>query len=471
MEEALNKTRQEYIKRINVVLDFIERNLDSHLSLEQLSQKAHYSSYHFHRVFSTITGESLNQYVTRKRVERIASILLIGSTKSIKELAYKYGFNSESSFSRTFKKYYGMSPSQFKSDGKNTLSKIGIDPFSTEKYICSIENSIKWLDMNAQIVVTELQEIKLAGIMHIGGFNKISDLYKRLMAWGHKKKVLTSIDFKAVTIYHDNPNVTHLSKVRHSACVTINQDIQAEGDIRPITIQKGIYAVGRFEIKASNISRSWKNFCIWVMENGYEFRDGDYFEIYHNDHNTHPEKKFILDICIPLEKTKNSKLDKTINVNLKSYKKKSPQCEEQVDYHDLINYMKELRAYFIKEYESYFKGGNVYQGNSDYSYFSLTTEELKKQKLKFVIILNHKQPSFSICLSGQNKRIRKKYWKIFKGGDWNTYHVVESIDDSLFIIDHTIVEKPDFGNRKTLTKQIESESLKFINELTEILVL
>ena len=103
MVDEINKTREEYIKRINFVLDFIEKNLESDLSLESLSQKANYSTYHFHRVFSTIVGERLNQYVNRKRVERIASILLRGSNKSIKELAYLYGFNSESSFSRTFK--------------------------------------------------------------------------------------------------------------------------------------------------------------------------------------------------------------------------------------------------------------------------------------------------------------------------------------------------------------------------------
>jgi len=289
------------------------------------------------------------------------------------------------------------------------------------------------------------------------------------MTWGHKKEVLNTLDFKAITIYHDNPNVTQISKVRFSTCVTINKHIESEGEIRPLTIQKGIHAVGRFEIKASDIPKAWKNSCLWVIENGFEFRDGDYFEIYHNDHSTHPEQKIILDICIPLEKTDNIKLDKTNHVNLSMYNEKSKPCELQLDHHDLINYMKELRAFFNKEYDTYFKLGNIYQGNSDFSYFSLTTEELKKRKLKFVIILNHKMLHFTICLSGQNKSIRKKYWEMFKGSDWNKYHLVESIDDSLSIVDHIIVENPDFEDRTNLTEQIESESMKFIKELRDIL--
>ena len=131
--------------------------------------------------------------------------------------------------------------------------------------------------------------------------------------------------------------------------------------------------------------------------------------------------------------------------------------------------MKELRLFLKKEYDTIFKLGKIYQGDPNFSYFSLTTEELKRQKLKFVIILNHKELYFSICLSGQNKSIRKKYWKIFKGSNWNKYHLAESIDDSLSIIDQTIVKEPDFNNRMSLTEQIEKESLKFINEIKNIL--
>jgi DNA gyrase inhibitor GyrI/AraC-like DNA-binding protein len=360
---------KEYIKRINVVLDFIEKNLEASLSLEVLSQKAHYSPYHFHRVFSTVVGESVNQYVNRKRIERIASILLTNSDQTIKELAYFYGFNSESSFSRAFKKFYGITPTQFKSEGKKLLSKIGIEPFTTEKYICSIDNLIKWMEMNAQLVVSELQEIKLAGITGIGNFDQVGELYNQLMSWGHEKSVLPQHGFKAITIYHDNPNVTPISKVRYSACVTINKDIEAEGEIRPLSIQKGIYIVGRFEIKGEEVSTAWKNMHVWIVENGYEFRDGDYFEIYHNDHKTHPEQKFIIDICIPIEKTKQVQLGPKNKVNFSHSKPKNLPQKEQTNYLELVSFMKELRAFFHKDYDGNFQLGKLYLGNTEFFLF------------------------------------------------------------------------------------------------------
>jgi len=205
-----------------------------------------------------ITGENLNKYVNRKRIERIASILITSLDKPIKELSYFYGFRSESTFSRSLKKYYQISPTRFKSEGKTILSKIGIEPFATEEYICSIDQINKWIKMNSEIIVTELIEIRLAGIMHIGEFEKINEMYQRLIKWGHDREVLDASNFKAITIYHDNPNVTKISKVRYSACVTINEEIQAEGEIKPINIRKGIYVVGRFEISGLDILRAWK---------------------------------------------------------------------------------------------------------------------------------------------------------------------------------------------------------------------
>ncbi|WP_109300009.1 GyrI-like domain-containing protein [Aquimarina sp. AU474] len=462
----MNETRREYLKRINFVLDFIENNLDTDLSLEYLSKKAHYSPYHFHRVFLTVVGERLNEFINRKRIERIASILLIDKSVSLKTLAYQYGFNSDNSFSRAFKKYYGISPTKFKSEGKKLLSKIGIEPFSSKKYICSIDNSKQWIKMNTQITIKELPELKLASISHIGEFEKAGNMFERLMKWGHQKKVLLDSDFKAITIYHDNPNVTQTSQLRFSTCITISENIATDGEIRQITLNKGIYAIGHFEIKAEEISKGWRNMCLWVIENDYEFRDGDYFEMYHNDHRTHPEQKFIVDICIPLEKTDNIKLAEIRNEDFLNH---NEHYEKNLDYHQLINYMKELRTFFHKKYDTHFKLGTIYQGNPNFSYFSLTPEELKKQKLKFVIILDHKTLCFSICLSGQNKSIRKKYWKIFKDSDWNTYHLAESINESLSIIDQTIVEEPNFNDKRYLTEQIEKESLKFINEIKGIL--
>lgn len=138
------------------------------------------------------------------------------------------------------------------------------------------------------------------------------------------------------------------------------------------------------------------------------------------------------------------------------------------DYHELIGYMKELRGYFHREYDTRFRLGKVYQGHPEYSYFSLTPEKLKPLKLKYVLILDHRILRFSICLSGQNKAIRKKWWNTFKERTFEKYKLVDSIDDHLFILDNTIVENPDFTQNSRLTARLEEEVVRFMEEMTEM---
>jgi len=81
----------------------------------------------------------------------------------------------------------------------------------------------------------------------------------------------------------------------------MDRDFKAEGEIGEMAVKKGKYAVGHFEVNHNEFQDAWDYMCAWTIENGYEAGEGDYYEIYHNDNNTRPEKKFIVDICIPVK--------------------------------------------------------------------------------------------------------------------------------------------------------------------------
>ena len=70
-----------------------------------IATEACYSPFHFHRLFKLITGEPLNVYVNRKRVEKCAIALFRKEGPSIGEIGVQYGFNSNSSFTRAFKNF------------------------------------------------------------------------------------------------------------------------------------------------------------------------------------------------------------------------------------------------------------------------------------------------------------------------------------------------------------------------------
>jgi AraC-like DNA-binding protein len=92
--------REEYLSRINRVIDHIDANLDKELRLEQLARIANFSPYHFHRIFKALVGEPLNQFIQRIRLERAAAKLIDQPKLSITEIACDTGFSSSSSFAR-----------------------------------------------------------------------------------------------------------------------------------------------------------------------------------------------------------------------------------------------------------------------------------------------------------------------------------------------------------------------------------
>lgn len=298
-----------YINRINNALVFIDENLDKELSLDLVASQAHYSPYHFHRIFSAIIGEPLNSYVIRKRIEKAANILIRKSEKSITEIASFCGFNSNASFTRAFNKFYGVSPTDFRNSAETKYSKIrkvnsknGKNELLIEPYVCNIINHLNFINMNANITVKELPKMRLAYITQVGSLDNIGIAYGKLMQWAGPKGVLAAPNLKAVTIYHDSPKVTEEDKLRISACFTIDESVETGGEVSKRDFFPKKCIVGHMEIPIHKFIEAWEGLFIWMNENGYEFdNEREPFGIYHNDFNQHPQKLSIVDLCIPVK--------------------------------------------------------------------------------------------------------------------------------------------------------------------------
>lgn len=117
-----------HIDRINKVIEYIELHLDENLDLSSLAAKSALSKYHFHRIFRALLGEQPLKYVERRRVTRAAHDLS-NSKKRIIDIAFDFGFGSHESFTRTFKKWFLLTPSQFRKAKPNirfeNMARIG----------------------------------------------------------------------------------------------------------------------------------------------------------------------------------------------------------------------------------------------------------------------------------------------------------------------------------------------------------
>ena len=297
----------EYIARIDQVLRFVDENLDSDLSLEVLAQLANYSAFHFHRLFKQIAGENLHTYIIRKRIEKMASVLMYLPEIGITELSLQYGFNSNSSFTRAFKKYYSVSPTEFRRQMPSRFSKIRqiesknrqVDQVF-EEYICNMNELKNWIKMNAKIEIREFVPIKLACVSTIG-VQGISNAYQELLKWAIPKNLLAKADTKIITIYHDSFKVTAPEKVRMSACISVGEEQKADGKIYLTTLKPGKCIVAYFEISLTDFEKSWISLFVWMNEQGYQKAEGNPFEIYYNDFREDPNQMAKVDFCIPIK--------------------------------------------------------------------------------------------------------------------------------------------------------------------------
>lgn len=103
-------------------LKYIELNLKNKIELEDLSEEVFLSKYHFHRVFHTVVGEPVAEYIRERRLNE-AAMELINTNNKIIDIAYKYQFSSQEVFTKAFKKLYGIPPRKFRVN-KNSIKLI-----------------------------------------------------------------------------------------------------------------------------------------------------------------------------------------------------------------------------------------------------------------------------------------------------------------------------------------------------------
>ncbi len=155
----------------------------------------------------------------------------------------------------------------------------------------------------------------------------------------------------------------------------------------------------------------------------------------------------------------------SLQENMIDFRKQLGKGSIQKAYQGLLDYMLRLRNHFANTYPEFSSAGSLYTGYMDMTYFSIVPKSMKAKDLKIAIVFLYDTFRFEIWLSGKNKQVLARYWKIFKENGWKDYKIVEPGKGIDFIVEHTLVENPDFSDLDSLTKQIDQEALKFIHDI------
>ncbi|GAA3400290.1 AraC family transcriptional regulator [Paenibacillus hodogayensis] len=105
-----------YESLIQRVVDEIEVRLGEELKFSELAKLSNFSDFHFHRVFQSIVGLPVMEYVRKRRLVHAASRVAYTNERLL-DIALNCGFGTPETFIRAFRKMYGMTPGEYRKRG------------------------------------------------------------------------------------------------------------------------------------------------------------------------------------------------------------------------------------------------------------------------------------------------------------------------------------------------------------------
>lgn len=293
-------SKNEYIARINRVINHIQMNLDTNLTLEKLAKVACFSQFHFHRIFKSITGESLYSFIKRLRLEKSAYLLKKGSDLQITEIAYLSGFSSSSNYAYAFKEHFGMTPKKFRVK-EVSLPNSFLDNKPLTVYIENNPSEFQHVTESMHLDIKDLPGYHVAYVRHIGKYEKCGKAWRTVIKWVRARRLINDSTYY-IGISYDSPVITPVDKCRYDACITVPGETEASGKVSIADIRPATYAVYRFDDKIDYIGQTYhKIYCQWLPQSGYQPGECPCIEFHYNNPEDNPERRVTSDLCVPVK--------------------------------------------------------------------------------------------------------------------------------------------------------------------------
>lgn len=289
----MNKT---YKARIENVIRYIEANLDARLTLTDIAEISHFSPYHFHRIFSGIMGETLNDFMSRRRLERAVNQLIFKPDLPITQIALASGFSSSANFSKAVKLHFGYSPSELRNPDKVQDSKIGklFSKYGKEfqpsdlypsRITTDVMNQTELKDTTMKIEVRDLERKSVCTLASPKGYEPdgIYAAWDKLITWADNHGIKPQ-DQQRFALAFDNPTVTPLDKCRYTASIVVDEGVTVNAPFELAEIPNGKYAVLYYKGPVEEtINAQLSIYSDWLPDSGFEPDNYPLMERYLND--------------------------------------------------------------------------------------------------------------------------------------------------------------------------------------------
>lgn len=301
--------RREYTRRMHAVLEHIDRHLDAPLDLPTLAAVAHFSPFHFHRLFQAWMGETLGEYLRRRRLELSAMRLVAQPRLPVLQAALSVGFGSSEAYARAFKARFGLSPSAWRAReialrrAKRNLGQVGRNP-DQAAVAAAGEHGVPFPsseDSAMHVRLIDRPPVRIAYLRHLGPYGPGIERFwqQQVGPWMQRHGLLGAPRYG---ISHDDPDVTAPERCRYDAAVEVLAGFVPDGGALVTVLPGGRYAALHFHGTSAEIGAAWAALLRdWLPESGLQLDGRPCFE--HDPRNAGFDAgsgAFDCEICLPV---------------------------------------------------------------------------------------------------------------------------------------------------------------------------
>lgn len=292
--------------RVNRAIDYVLANRQGDVSLAAVAQAAHFSPFHFHRVFQALVGETLGQFVKRLQLERALALLSHAPGRSLTEVALACGFASSSDFSRSFKQRFGVPPSafdleSFRKERRADFERALQGPDGGPRF-CALPVGAN--PDGFSVTLRDLPPRTVAYVRVLDPYRapeRVTDAYEHLRQWAESRGYA---DRQWLGYMWDEPELVALGKCRYDAAVEVDE-------VRPAG------RIGRFQFPAMRVAEvriagdlalemralDWL-YGTWLPRSGYEPDDQPAFEAWLGRPFAHGVEHFTIACQLPVRRSR-----------------------------------------------------------------------------------------------------------------------------------------------------------------------
>lgn len=301
------RSRDVYLDRMHRVTAYIDQRLDQYLDLETLAEVAHFSPFHFHRLFSALTGETLGAYLRRRRCEVAATRLLAQPKLSVLQIALGVGFGSAEAFTHAFGARFGCSPTTWRlqqAPARTAISnpdQMNSKPDQMQPDKAMENDAPTKTEAPMKVQILERKATPIAYLRHVGPYGQPigafwqTQVYPWMVANGLMGQPRYGIS-------HDDPRVTAPEQCRYDAGCEIPDSVLARGIAHRTSIPGGQYAALDFKGVVADFEPAWNALLRdWLPSSGLQLDGRPMFEYYPTDSSFDPVTGILgCQLCVPV---------------------------------------------------------------------------------------------------------------------------------------------------------------------------